>query len=202
MSECCILWPRAPSSVCSLSDMSDDGISSPSTPPPPPTSSTSMNCRIDIDGAASDEEDVGDKNGGACCYYPPNPYRRQQLPPPLPSQPIRSKWLPDRLTDSDSSLLRLRRCLDKAVGAGDTALLQRILTSCESSRDRMLLLHAPDSDGLAPLHHAVRGGQLQVARVLVAEGADAGLTSRDGYSALHLAVWYGHADIVEFLLTL
>jgi ankyrin repeat protein len=51
-----------------------------------------------------------------------------------------------------------------------------------------------------PLHSAVAGGHLQIARVLVAEGADVNAPQHMGWRPLHAAARRGDADIVSMLL--
>lgn len=51
------------------------------------------------------------------------------------------------------------------------------------------------------LHMAVYSGNLQSVRLLLATGkVDINYQEKRGYTALHYAAWFGHADICEFLI--
>lgn len=52
---------------------------------------------------------------------------------------------------------------------------------------------------LPPFHDAARSGDVKKVRELLAEGQDVNAKHK-GYSALYLAAWQGHADVVEVLL--
>ena len=54
--------------------------------------------------------------------------------------------------------------------------------------------------GYRPIHWAARRGHLEVAKVLIAGGADPYLKNDDGKTALHFAAENGHAEMVLFLL--
>jgi uncharacterized protein len=53
--------------------------------------------------------------------------------------------------------------------------------------------------GVTALHLACSGGHADVARALVAAGADVNAMAKDG-APLSIAVWEGHGELVEFLL--
>lgn len=78
----------------------------------------------------------------------------------------------------------------------DIPRLRRILS------DRHLAVNVDqfNVDGQTALHESCLRGDLELVEVLVGHGADAGLASRDGWNALHLAVYEGHIHIVRFLL--
>lgn len=56
-----------------------------------------------------------------------------------------------------------------------------------------------DKDGRTPLMYACWTGRLDNAQALVGLGADVSATSRSS-SALHEAAWWGHADVVRWLV--
>uniref|UniRef100_A0A663NDE2 NOTCH regulated ankyrin repeat protein n=1 Tax=Athene cunicularia TaxID=194338 RepID=A0A663NDE2_ATHCN len=71
-----------------------------------------------------------------------------------------------------------------------------------------LPLGAPHSqcDSKPMLHHltllqSVIDGNLELVKLLVKFGADIRLANRDGWSALHIAAFGGHQDIVLYLIT-
>lgn len=59
-----------------------------------------------------------------------------------------------------------------------------------------------DHEAWTPLHWAAYRGSLEVAKVLVAHGADAGARDSQGRTPLHAAVEGGEPELVEFLLSL
>ncbi|XP_078472113.1 notch-regulated ankyrin repeat-containing protein B-like [Lampetra fluviatilis] len=55
-------------------------------------------------------------------------------------------------------------------------------------------------EGHTALHQAVIDGNLELVKLLVRFGADTRLANRDGWSALHMAAFAGHQDIVLYLV--
>ncbi|NXR67907.1 NARPA protein, partial [Rhadina sibilatrix] len=56
-------------------------------------------------------------------------------------------------------------------------------------------------EGQTALHQSVIDGNLELVKLLVKFGADIRLANRDGWSALHIAAFGGHQDIVLYLIT-
>src|SRR5262245_60959904 len=54
--------------------------------------------------------------------------------------------------------------------------------------------------GFTPLHFAVRQGDMESTRALVAAGADVNAISADGKAPLELAIYNGNYDIASFLI--
>ncbi|KAF7241084.1 Notch-regulated ankyrin repeat-containing protein [Varanus komodoensis] len=54
--------------------------------------------------------------------------------------------------------------------------------------------------GQTALHQSVIDGNLELVKLLVKFGADIRLANRDGWSALHIAAFGGHQDIVLYLI--
>jgi uncharacterized protein len=63
-------------------------------------------------------------------------------------------------------------------------------------------VHQACSLGRQPLHYAAEHGLLELIQVLVERGADINALDVDGLTALHLATWKGHQDVVEKLVSL
>ncbi|XP_062815209.1 notch-regulated ankyrin repeat-containing protein [Anolis carolinensis] len=96
------------------------------------------------------------------------------------------------------SLPGSQRVFQEAVRAGNTAALQALLqgmSSCEFN------VNAFGPEGQTALHQSVIEGNLELVKLLVKFGADARLANRDGWSALHIAAFGGHQDIVLYLVT-
>jgi cytohesin len=49
------------------------------------------------------------------------------------------------------------------------------------------------------LHEAARNGQIEVAKALIAAGANVNLANKDGETPLYRATLYGHTEIVKLL---
>ena len=59
-----------------------------------------------------------------------------------------------------------------------------------------------NGDGRTALQQACLEGNLPMAKVLVKYGANARLTTRDGFSTFHLAVFSGHSTLMGYILSL
>jgi ankyrin repeat protein len=55
--------------------------------------------------------------------------------------------------------------------------------------------------GTSPLYHAVRKGQVAIAKILIEHGADVNAKNSEGVTALHYAVIEGMASTVELLIS-
>lgn len=88
------------------------------------------------------------------------------------------------------------RSIYEAVITGDLAMTEGFLASEPSLLNR----HSPD--GFTPLGFAAYFGREEVARLLVARGADVNLASSNGFNVapLHSAVAAGNVAITELLL--
>lgn len=56
-----------------------------------------------------------------------------------------------------------------------------------------------DSDGRTPLHHAAIKGHTDIVQTLLRYGADHEVVDMADYTALDLALWYRHNDIIKIL---
>ncbi|CAI5794557.1 notch-regulated ankyrin repeat-containing protein [Podarcis lilfordi] len=68
------------------------------------------------------------------------------------------------------------------------------MNSCEFN------VNAFGPEGQTALHQSVSDGNLELVKLLVRFGADVRLANRDGWSALHMAAFSGHQDIVLYLV--
>jgi ankyrin repeat protein len=121
----------------------------------------------------------------------------------------------DRGHDAVAALLRGRLSRRFALAPGTEAIIAAADrgdvagVEAQLSRDAALA-RAGNETGDTPLHHASRNGHLEVARVLVAAGADVDAVRGDGYRPVHCALmpnWFFHAEsgrlraIVDLLLS-
>ena len=84
----------------------------------------------------------------------------------------------------------------KAVRRGDSRNLKRIL----SRYSQLIQINRLTTDGQTALTQSCLDGNLEVAKVLVAHGANVDLTNRDGFSPLHVACFIGRMDLLNFLM--
>ncbi|KAG7253086.1 hypothetical protein CRUP_020921, partial [Coryphaenoides rupestris] len=86
----------------------------------------------------------------------------------------------------------------EAVKKGNTKELHSLLqnmTNCEVN------VNSFGPEGQTALHQSVIDGNLELVKLLVKFGADIRLANREGWSALHIAAFGGHQDIVLYLIT-
>lgn len=91
-----------------------------------------------------------------------------------------------------------QRVFQEAVKKGNTKELHSLLqnmTNCEFN------VNSFGPEGQTALHQSVIDGNLELVKLLVKFGADIRLANREGWSALHIAAFGGHQDIVLYLIT-
>ncbi|XP_032814702.1 notch-regulated ankyrin repeat-containing protein [Petromyzon marinus] len=87
----------------------------------------------------------------------------------------------------------------EAVSRGDTSKLQALLQDATAGEQfNVNSFFGPE--GQTALHRSVIAGNLELVKLLVQFGADPRLATRDGWSALHIAAFGGHQDIVLYLI--
>jgi ankyrin repeat protein len=85
--------------------------------------------------------------------------------------------------------------INEAIHRGDIATVQRMLRS----NPRLVAFRGTDSS--APLHWAAWEGRADIAKLLIAGGANVNdQRSLDGGTPLWVAAWLGHTDVVKLLL--
>ncbi len=119
---------------------------------------------------------------------------------------------PDALWATQREILELKRqavALAEAPVQAQTTAAPETTSEAEEVRriqamikDSPDLINAPDTteEQATPLYRAAEAGQLQVARFLVANGADVSKGTRTFKTPLHAAAAAGHKAMVEFLL--
>jgi len=83
--------------------------------------------------------------------------------------------------------------LHEAAKQGDVAQVKALITSSN--------INTQNKEGHTPLYAAVDQDRLEVARLLVAEGADVKTTDKYGYTPLHVAASHNQKEIAVLLLT-
>ncbi|ROL42527.1 Notch-regulated ankyrin repeat-containing protein B [Anabarilius grahami] len=102
------------------------------------------------------------------------------------------------MSQADMTCSARQRVFQEALRKGNTKELHSLLqnmTNCEFN------VNSFGPEGQTALHQSVIDGNLELVKLLVKFGADIRLTNRDGWSALHIAAFGGHQDIVLYLIT-
>lgn len=96
---------------------------------------------------------------------------------------------------SETEQGRQASLLTEAISAGDLRAVWQLL-------DNGVDVHAPDMFSQTPMFVAVRDGQDEIVRLLIARGVDvnAPVERLYGRGPLYFAAEYGHVDIVQVLL--
>lgn len=164
---------------------------------------------------------------GACAPPPAPPEKSIAIvPAPTPRRAMHGRSMPPQeLRPIDGELMkavsegqvdRVRKLLEKgananAQSASDGNALS-VLSGVDRTRDlaiaKLLIEHGADvnysspTQGYTPLTHAILGvsDPLPVIRFLLTKGAKVNEPMRDGTTALHLAVNWGHAEVVRELV--
>lgn len=84
----------------------------------------------------------------------------------------------------------------RAVRNGDPHNLKKVLTRYS----QLIQINRLTSDGQTALTQSCLDGNLEMAKVLVAHGANPELTNRDGFSPFHVACYVGRMDLIKFFL--
>lgn len=102
---------------------------------------------------------------------------------------------PSSSTNNTRGILSQQVQFIEAVQHGDLSVLQHFLL-----RTPVVDINGYNVDGQTALHQSCLSGNLELVKLLVQFGADVRLTNRDGWSALHIAAYYGHRDIALYLI--
>ena len=104
-------------------------------------------------------------------------------------------------------LLALFASLTLSVGGAEVNLIDAVKSGNREAVTALLkapagaaAVNAPEADGTTALHWAVRADQLEIARLLVASGANANAANRYGLTPLSLAAGNANAAMVKLLL--
>ena len=93
--------------------------------------------------------------------------------------------------------------LHEAVKSGDIESFKNLIGSVKYQINKALLvkiINTQDKDGKTALHHVAYSEQLEIAKLLIENGADINFTNKNIFSPLHQAAWYGHVEIAVFFL--
>jgi len=106
-----------------------------------------------------------------------------------------------------SGLFKLRSDLIESISANDTKRLYKLLgedrSDAESeatSSNLYVNLNFIDHDGQTLMHRVCRQGNLDALKLLVKHGASQNLKNKDGWFPIHLATYFGHYELVKFLI--
>ena len=110
-----------------------------------------------------------------------------------------------RMSVSVASTMAAKQDAKRADTTPKSPLVEAIRRQNKTEVDQLLVagtdVSQPDPEfGIPPLSWAAHYGDLEIARRLIAQGADVNQKNRDGYRALHSAAFLGFPDVVELLL--
>lgn len=112
----------------------------------------------------------------------------------MPSQDNDAISTADKTSSSEASTTE--KDLFEAITKKDTEQVLQIIRI-----NTKLNLNCVDKDELSPLQHACHIGDVEIARILINNGANVNFTKRkDGYTPLMFAAISGKADIIRLLL--
>ncbi|CAG5867340.1 unnamed protein product [Menidia menidia] len=133
------------------------------------------------------------------CHRPPGPMSRDTPPGNRQDYSFTSLQRAAAMSQADVSTCSApQRVFQEAVKKGNTKELHSLLqnmTNCEFN------VNSFGPEGQTALHQSVIDGNLELVKLLVKFGADIRLANREGWSALHIAAFGGHQDIVLYLIT-
>jgi hypothetical protein len=84
------------------------------------------------------------------------------------------------------------------------SLLNAVKENNHGNVEKSIMLGADpnfqDANGMSALHYAATEGNLHLFKILTGHGGIFRTQSQDGSTSLHLAAYYGHSDIVKYML--
>ncbi|CAF2469000.1 unnamed protein product [Rotaria sp. Silwood2] len=105
---------------------------------------------------------------------------------------------------SIKSMKRENELLD-AVKSSNISSVQRILFKCRSGKTNIVSpkkinVNFQDDNGMGPIHEAAVGGNVEILKLLIDNGANVNLKDNKGLRPLHYAAWQGRSEPVFILL--
>jgi len=104
---------------------------------------------------------------------------------PLPKATHRSDYNP-----------QLQARFGAAVNRGSFQELDEFL----SSYSELVNINQFDNNGQTPLQHFASQGNLKMVQLMVRFGADPRMTSKDGWSTVHIATWSGNSEVMMYIM--
>jgi len=117
---------------------------------------------------------------------------------PMTYLPVESVMIPmktHRANFSTQSQKQFRNLLETKAKLND---IEHFLGQHSESID----INEYSVDGRTALHQCCFDGNLPTAKLLVRFGADAKLTTREGFSTLHIAAFSGHSNVLLYIMSL
>ena len=119
---------------------------------------------------------------------------------PVTTLPVETKQgLSIHKTHKSSYDVQLQRQFQNLMGiASNVVDIEEFLSKHSENVD----LNEYNDEGRTALQQSCFEGNLRLAQVLVRFGADSRLTTREGFSALHIAAFAGHSDVLLYIMSL
>lgn len=100
-------------------------------------------------------------------------------------------------THSSSVNIQLQEQFDSLLRICQVESVERFLRQHSENID----INRYNSDGQTPLHQACVEGNLALVRILVQYGANCQLTTKGGFSPIHLATFSGNTEVLSFVIS-
>lgn len=194
--------PSSPSSMSSSSGDLDD--SPPISPMSMSSSDMSPSSVSDCDQDSKSPRLKRSNSDGSLGYINKQPrfatkYDELLQPlSPVTTLPVQSrKPLPIRTHRSEHDIV-LQRQFQSIVGLADTAEVENFLAKYSQNVD----INQYNEEGRTPLQQSCFDGSLPMAKLFIQYGADTRLTTREGFSTLHVAAFSGQSDVLMYIMSL
>jgi Ankyrin repeats (3 copies) len=117
---------------------------------------------------------------------------------PMTYLPVESLMLPTKTHQANFNLASQKQFRSLLESKAATSEIESFLCQHSETID----INEYNSEGRTALHQCCFEGNLPTAKVLVRFGANAKLTTRDGFSLLHLAAFSGHSNFMFYIFSL
>ena len=118
---------------------------------------------------------------------------------PVTTLPCKTARLPPRGPGSSKRKLSSSQCqFESVIANGDVQRVEKFL----SRHSTDVNMNQYNGEGRTALQQSCLEGNLPLAKVLVKYGANCRLTTRDGFSTIHLAAFSGHSNLTAYILSL
>jgi hypothetical protein len=112
----------------------------------------------------------------------------------------KKEWTSMKTARDDDEIMLAGKELDdaiyKVVKDGNVSGLRKLLETHDDVTERGVC----GWKGLKALHVAGKYGHVDVAKLLIQNGAGVNAVDKDNWTSLHVTTWYGHVDVAKLLI--